>query len=170
MDKDWIPVVGTLIGVLVGGGISSALKIIELHYQTKREEKKNLLSKLEELHQLVYQYTVLGNQYFLDINTLLLSEFNIEEFKKASTNLLNPLSVIHTKIMVYAPELENEWSKAVSSISGYQEKGFDRLTNKITAEEFRIQYPKLVQDIKELSVKLEVKISLITGTSQKPLP
>ena len=53
--KDYLPIIGTLLGVLIGSFSTAFLK----YFETRKETKKNLLDKLEILHERVSEYNVL---------------------------------------------------------------------------------------------------------------
>jgi hypothetical protein len=54
--RDFLLFAGPLLGVILGGGITILLKLVELGHQRKQEDRKFLLQKLETLYHAVGRF------------------------------------------------------------------------------------------------------------------
>src|SRR4051812_5145649 len=70
MDKEWIPVISTLIGVLIGGGITTVAKLLELQFQKKKEIRNQIVNKHEELHELIIKLSDFIYIYCLEVKKI----------------------------------------------------------------------------------------------------
>jgi hypothetical protein len=52
----WLGIIGVIIGALLGGGIAWFNSKFQLRHQAEMDRKKFLLSKLEEIHELLSDY------------------------------------------------------------------------------------------------------------------
>jgi len=122
MDKEWIPIIGNLITVfatLLGVGLGSAVTIWikrnEFQHQINQENRKQRLSKLEQLHEETCAFTsILLNQIISVI------QLTNRTFPNASTthypenyfllidHTQKCLSKIEVLTQIYAPEFTKE--------------------------------------------------------------
>src|SRR5689334_417684 len=54
--SQWITIIGSLLGVAVGGGLAWLNSRYQFLRQDERDRKRFILSKLEELHELISEY------------------------------------------------------------------------------------------------------------------
>ena len=52
----WVGFIGMVVGTLLGGGIAWFNSRFQLRHQTEQDRKKFVLSKLEEIHELLSDY------------------------------------------------------------------------------------------------------------------
>lgn len=107
--------IAALIGVLLGGLLTGLITWFQLRHQKNREQKKLVLTKLEELHKLLGDYAV-SCYGFIGASV----EYDIDRFDRMLKHLspshkprerqrpdLEPVTLerIYLLIGVYAPEL-----------------------------------------------------------------
>jgi gas vesicle protein len=112
----WIGIIGTVVGALIGGGLT----IFNAHLQTRRQaqqERRNLiLSKLEELHEAI---THLKDEH-RKVLVLLMSGQGDDEAKRQATETRD-LSAERIQMLVgfYAPELSKHLPKMLRESVDY---------------------------------------------------
>lgn len=74
IEKEWITLIGTLSGVIVGGVITNIVKFFEIRYQKNQDNLKIKLAKIEDLHQMLSDYVAELPEYGTNI---LISKENI---------------------------------------------------------------------------------------------
>lgn len=160
--KDWIPIIGTLLGVLIGGFITSFAKWIELRHHLKQEKRKILLSKLEEFHFVVSRFIfvcqeVHSETYHLSVTKALLSpKEQAERFQLISKKTFESTPNLLSNISIYAPELRDDVTEAISKMAEIQ----TNTIKKIIAENSNQlpDYKELTQITAKLLCKIEEKI------------
>src|SRR5215213_3707706 len=110
----WIGVVAALVGAIVGGGIAFFNSQLQLREQRLREKKKLLLSKLEELHEVLSQFR---ESYRGSIHERLLTAAGAE---KVAGNLPKvPIEKLQMLVGFYAPELAEHLRKIEGARKDY---------------------------------------------------
>jgi hypothetical protein len=133
--KDYFLVLGPLVGILIGGGITTVTKWIELRHQWKLERSRIHLERLERLH------FALGELMFAleDVAVLtiqLKTQKNLDERQEASRDLVLPISkylvTIESLSCLFAPALANKasslndyWTDMTSAILNYLKESHD---------------------------------------------
>ena len=164
MDKEWIPligtviaVIGTLLGATLGGVVTSVVKIIELRHQKKEQSKQLLLSKLEQLYTLIGDYTADLNRFWDGIIDLHTSSKEAIEYHKLIYTLRLPMSLISTLLRIYAPELEDDFKKLQDAIVNFDRSGEEFSVKKIPMEEFSKHYSEVMDKIMSLRIVVAEK-------------
>jgi hypothetical protein len=158
MEKEWIPVISTLIGVLIGGGITSFAKYLELKHQRKQEHKKLILEKLENLHILVNHHIIEVAEYSKGVIQLEIESDKLSKYHQMSSLLLTPIAKIDTPLMLYAHTLKDRWEIFRNTSVKTNEIGLQFLSNKITYADFEAQCGKMFEECGELMYEIEVLV------------
>jgi Na+/phosphate symporter len=108
MYKEWIPVIAALLGVIVGGAVTSFIKWFELRHQIKLEERKLMLTKLEELHREISSISSSFQNYNAQVFKIILGD-EIAGIEQRMTDVANSLIKIGTLLYIYAPDLKTKW-------------------------------------------------------------
>jgi hypothetical protein len=95
----WILIIGTLVGTLLGGVLGLVNTRMQSSIQIKRERKKLILGKLEELHQVLSQF----KQAYWDLFLMANSHAAVEELIKQHSAI--PTEKLDMLAGFYAPEL-----------------------------------------------------------------
>jgi hypothetical protein len=99
----WVGIIGTVIGAILGGGLTWLNMRFQLRHQEERERRKFLLGKLEELHEVLSQYrhcyTTATSQHY---KASLANESM--DLKDSSTV---PIEKLRMLIGFYTPELKD---------------------------------------------------------------
>lgn len=181
MDKEWIAFIGTLTGVIIGSAISYFIKKFEFSYQTRREDKKLLLQKLEEFHELLCEYifecsTFSSNIIKLgDSKSLFSSRKNlIKDFIQINETFVRKIPKIHSMQRIYSPELKIQWTELLTNVeqlciagkvyAAGEEKDFDKLISKSSAVQ-KVCYEIL--EAVEIKIQNQIEAELKSG---KTLP
>ena len=114
----WIGIIGTVIGALVGGGLT----ILNAHLQTRRqvqqERRKLILSKLEELHGAI---THLRAEHMEALVRLLTEQGNAEVKQQAIERRDLSAERIQMLVGFYAPELSKHIPQMLKASISYME-------------------------------------------------
>lgn len=129
MEKEWIPIIGTLLGVLVGGFISSFTKWIELRHQIKQEDRKLIISKLEQLHEVLSEYLSICNNNSIKIVKIKHEGITLDALDQWNEELQKPLPKIFTLYNLYASELKNKQFELIDNITEFSETAFKYTQN-----------------------------------------
>lgn len=109
--RDWILVVAPLVGVILGGIIASTAKWIELRQSERSELRQLMLSKLEELHDLLMRYPMIWAE------TLDKEEYNESfpgDLKSIRHSVVQaPVQRVDAIIDIYFPELRPDLDKII---------------------------------------------------------
>jgi hypothetical protein len=98
----WIGIVGTIVGALLAGGTAWLNSRSQLRRQEERERKKLILSKLEELYEIVSQFK---HSYVKSTTSQLTSLAERRPLEQSDVPPV-PLEKLHMLVGFYAPELE----------------------------------------------------------------
>jgi hypothetical protein len=114
----WIGIVGTLIGVLLGGVVAWFNARFQLRYQENRDRKKLILERLEELYQLLSQYNrayfnmLQGHIYdSIDQNFSPIIPPELMPKPPEQEEMPVPIERLQMLIGFYAPELDDHLKK-----------------------------------------------------------
>ncbi len=117
-NKDILLFAGPLIGVIVGGVITSLAKWIELHHQKNVEVRRWRAARLEDLHDLLREFCSGITKYGRDITLLTLSsvegrdaQFRIGEHAMIFSGKLQEIGF---RLRVDSPELVPKWNNAMA--------------------------------------------------------
>jgi RNAse (barnase) inhibitor barstar len=124
-------VVGTLLGVLVGGWITTRTKRIELEFQAERERTKLILGKIEHIYTKASEYlitTTRFNDVLIELRNK--SEFTKKEFIFPILEDFRTITEIDTLVRLYTPELEKNWDSVTDEINKFHEIAFKYVTEK----------------------------------------
>lgn len=169
IEKEWITLIGTISGVLAGGGITSFVKYFELKHQRKQENRKILLTKLEELHQSISNFVSILPEYGYEV---LLSNEHAQPMSPAKyteivAKIYKPLSQPNTLLHIYAPELTGKWKELSDSIQQLHQCGFSYVQNQInddTNSQILVFNQSVVDKCNELLSLIEKKSQTITNS------
>lgn len=117
MEKEWVPIIGTLLGVLVGGFISSFTKWIELSHQRKQEDRKLIRSKLEQLHETLSEYLSVCGSSSINIVKIKHEGITPTTLAQWSEELQKPIPKLFTLYHLYAPEIMSKYFELVNDVS-----------------------------------------------------
>lgn len=163
MEKEWIPVIATLSGVLVTGLIAIGLKVTDYIYQSRREDRKQLLLKFEALYQDIYELPTLLTNYGMSITDFeaFKSESGAEKFVEitrfTNTSVLNSITKIGSLIKLYAPEFMDDHAKILQAIMNVNAKSSDYIRNPNLQAFLEVQR-HAQQACSDLQNKMEEKI------------
>jgi hypothetical protein len=110
----WIGVVGALAEAIVGGSIAFLNSRLQLREQRKRERNKLLLSKLEEIHEVLSQFR---ESYKGSIRERLLTAHDTEKTEEDVPKV--PLEKLKLLVGFYAPELAEYLRRVESARKNY---------------------------------------------------
>ena len=117
-----------IIGVVVGGLLTMLSASVQLRRQIHRDRQKILLTKLEELHQVVY---LLRQAYkAADLEALSLAQ-DKELPNNVKEALFVPIEKLQMLVGIYAPELSNQLEKIESCCKEY---GLTQIKYKLSAD------------------------------------
>ena len=106
--KDWLLIIGPLVGVLIGGLITSVIRIIELYHARKEERTKLLINRLEDLFhaitQQIEELTRLGPKTIeLAISETTDMEFQIRK-NAFLTGYHSQMLITANSVVLYSPQ------------------------------------------------------------------
>jgi hypothetical protein len=145
MDKEWIALIGTLAGAMIAGTAGFVLKYVEYNNLARREERKQMLEKLELIHEMLYSLPNKINRFYIVMRVLrmkshdietpedLLENFELKREQDSDFHLF--VTRLASLIKVYASEYSNESEQLL---------------------EKTIQFWKLIPDYKEDVLKKEM--------------
>jgi hypothetical protein len=79
MEKEWIVLISSLSGIIVGSASTYFLKKVEYNYQELRDDKKLKLEKLELIHELVFSISNKINSHFVNSRILRMKLKSIQD-------------------------------------------------------------------------------------------
>lgn len=97
----WIGIIGIVIGTILGGGIAWFNARFQLSHQAERDKKKFVLSKLEEIHELLSDY----KHSYQMLTAEMLKRFASEDFAELPELQAIPSEKLKMLVGFYAPEL-----------------------------------------------------------------
>jgi hypothetical protein len=101
----WVGVIAALTGAIVGGGIATVISCLQLREQRLRERNKLILSKLEEIHEVLSQFR---EAYRGSIHERLLTAHDAAEPNQIEKSLSKvPIEKLQMLVGFYAPELKD---------------------------------------------------------------
>ncbi|MDX6577085.1 MAG: hypothetical protein QOE96_3038 [Blastocatellia bacterium] len=101
----WVGVIAALGGVLIGGGLALLNGRLQFKQQVHRERQKLLLSKLEELYDLIGQ---VRRSYEASALERVNSYLNIETPAEVRSAIPTPIERVQLLVSFYAPELAQD--------------------------------------------------------------
>jgi gas vesicle protein len=104
----WIAIIGTLAGALIGGGLALLNAHFQLQRQAKRERQKLLLSKLEEIFELLSR---IRKAYSLTSLQIVFKLSGTDAAQHTSDETLIPIERLQLLIGFYAPTLSGHLEK-----------------------------------------------------------
>jgi hypothetical protein len=130
MITAWIGIIGTVVGAIIGGGLSWLNTRFQLKHQEERERKRLLLGKLEETHELLSQYK---HSY-----TLVTSQHVRMQLTKQPMDLkeLTPIPKEKLRMLIgfYAPELTELLKSLEQASNEYGDASADHFEAKEKSE------------------------------------
>jgi hypothetical protein len=118
--KDWIPTIGALLGVILGGAITWLISRAQFKRQDKRERNKLILEKLEEIHKLVGDL----EKCYAMLSVSVMKQPNLAERVIESEPEVEDLERIKLLTSIYAPELAD----SLAEIDGITERFSSAIT------------------------------------------
>jgi hypothetical protein len=98
----WIAVIGTLLGATIGGGIAFLNSYFQLQTQLKRDRQRVLLSRLEEIYELLWR---IRKAYTLSSLEMVGKLSGTELADKLEADTVVPIERLELLIGFYAPTL-----------------------------------------------------------------
>lgn len=145
--NSWIGIIGAIVGVLVGGGLSWLNSRFQLKQQEIKDRKKLLLGKLEELYEIVSQinqtYSELTSEQLKIVSDRL--EFNIPNSPKIPTDRLNML------VDFYAIELKSTRLRLTKCCEEYGEVLVNRISLELRGND---EIKRFIDDLRREDTKL----------------
>jgi hypothetical protein len=169
MENFWLPLfiailsmVGALIGVIVGGTITSAAKWVELRQQARINERRLHAEKLEELLRLVTQRIIQASGFCYIL--LRASHSNLDGF--AAADLTNELRTsmqesdmtINGFVRAYAPSLLENCSDLLSRHSEFADFVEAAFTGEFDVQGLRNQTMSHIGDCMDLQEEIAKQI------------
>jgi hypothetical protein len=111
----WITVFSTVVGVLLGGGLAWFNSRFQLRYQENRDRKKLILSKLEELYEVISQFRLAYRALSKDHMTNLPAGEPMGEIDVPPL----PTERLQMLVGIYAPELGTHLELVLKSRENY---------------------------------------------------
>jgi hypothetical protein len=117
----WIGIIGTVIGAIVGGGLT----LLNAHLQTRRqiqqERRKLILSKLEELHEAISHFRHESREALL-LMIAMPAGSNAEGIQQSKERRSLSIEKIEMLVGFYAPELSEHLKKILQETVSYMDK------------------------------------------------
>src|SRR5258708_227974 len=109
----WIGVVGTIMGAIIGSGLSLLTVRFQLRHQLDRDRQKLVLSKLEDLYQVLANFR---NAYHAKVLTIFESfgrahEIRFEHDYPALAISEIPVERIQRLVLMFVPQLADDLAK-----------------------------------------------------------
>jgi hypothetical protein len=104
----WVGVIAALSGALLGGGLALLNARLQFNQQIQRERKKLVLTKLEELHEVL---TKVRKSYEASTLDRISDYFNVETPADAKDAMKTPIERVHLLVSFYAPNLNDSLSR-----------------------------------------------------------
>ncbi len=161
MEKEWVTAIAALIGVIIGGTITSFAKWLELRFLKANERRKLILSKLEELHKQVSQFLVSSGEYAGGVIKLRVvsdetTKSTLEGYSNLLNNFLIQLAPIGTLVKIYAPELNEHWNKLTDVTNEFHQMCGEYLTNRNIANEvLQANFDKFINEARNFLDEVE---------------
>lgn len=169
IEKEWITLIGTISGVLAGGGITSFVKYFELKHQRKQENRKILLTKLEELHQSISNFVSILPEYGYEVLLSNESEqpMSPAKYTEIVAKIYKPLSQPNTLLHIYAPELAGKWKELSDSLQQLHQFGSLYVQNEIdkdTNDQMLVLNQSVIDRCNDLLSLIEKKSQIIANS------
>jgi hypothetical protein len=116
----WIGIIGTVIGAIVGGGLTLLNAHLQTRRQVQQERRKLILSKLEELYEAISHFKHENHEYLLLIMTMPAGP-NAEGVQQSKVGWNLSLERIEMLVGFYAPELSEHLQKALQEGVSYMD-------------------------------------------------
>jgi len=110
----WIGIIAALVGAMVGGGIAALVSYLQTRAQRARETKKLLLSKHEEIHEVVSQVR------YAYKNSLRKTFAAVANATREMSGAV-PIERLQMLVGFYAPELSSYLEKLEAAQTSYGE-------------------------------------------------
>ncbi|MEP7075698.1 MAG: hypothetical protein ABI878_07795 [Acidobacteriota bacterium] len=108
--KDWLLVTGPIVGIVLGGTITTIGKFLELRHLRKAELQNLRLARLERLHELASEMITLSTTFSIKIGAAGLKNLGatqLEELLAAESRILGEqFAKINSLQRIYAPSLK----------------------------------------------------------------
>ena len=105
-ERNWFLFVGPLLGVVIGGLITSGAKWLELRHQNRVKIRDIMLARIEELHDLLIRYPILVTE---TMQRMVESEEGNSLRKIGAKALMIPVSRVDGLVDIYFPELRRDF-------------------------------------------------------------
>jgi hypothetical protein len=119
MEKEWIPVIATLLGVSLGSVITWFIKWFELRHQRTQEHNKLMLPKLEQLYENILDFQRATNEYYVIVRRIAGNPITPEQIREDAINLLKPLNKINALLDLYARDLAPQFESVTAVTKGF---------------------------------------------------
>jgi hypothetical protein len=113
----WIAVAGTILGVLIGGGLTWLNSRFQLKQMEAKDRKKFLLAKLEELYEIISQIGQSYSELTSEQSKIVIDRL---EFQVPNSPKL-PMDKLDMLVSFYATELKITLSKLTRCCEDYGE-------------------------------------------------
>jgi glycerol uptake facilitator-like aquaporin len=165
MEKEWIPVVATLLGVIVGGLITSVVKVIELRHQ----KNQAMLARLELLYESLMVYQRMNFDYVSEVNRLFGQKVSDEKKHEMTLGLMATHEKINTLLSFYSPHLFQKGEALATALLIFQHHGLSILNNEDeNLDKFHKEYYTANRLGIELMVEVQKHSTKYTGSAKLP--
>lgn len=103
--RDWVIVVGPLVGVLIGGAIATVTKVIELRHNRKAAKQDARVKKLEEISSALHALTI-ESVMWTQKRRLAVRELDIGRASDLVVGSFAAVELVGLQIRTYAPKLK----------------------------------------------------------------
>lgn len=165
MAPAWIAVVGTLLGGLLVGLLGITLKVLELRFQKRSEERIRVRTRLELLHQKIETYKETCRQFAL--STIDLSEpervhsGTAAEVMELTKVIRDPIPEFRSLTIINASEYLDEFSAVLNTMEIFVDRAMRLPSGTATIGELRKGMNAVVMKCDRFNQRLVEKLSQI---------
>jgi hypothetical protein len=117
----WIGIIGTVIGAIVGGGLTLLNAHLQTRRQAQQDRRKLILSKLEELYEAISHFRFMHHELFLQLMTEGPNAGGKVEARERRGLLIDRILML---VGFYAPELSKHHIATMKEAISFMDTAF----------------------------------------------
>jgi hypothetical protein len=160
--EDWMGIIGTVLGVILGGYVTWFLSSEQRKHDLTKEKRELLLAKYEELHELLAQLNGCINSMVLQIVTeaAMNSKFDPKQIRNQM-----PTEKVSMLIDFYVPELKHDHEYIKKQTNFIYEHVCKHILEENKSKQFLVESAVTAQELSKATTKIVASMKSKLATS-----
>lgn len=164
----WIGIIGTVIGAIIGGGLTLLNAHLQTRRQVQQDRRKLILSKLEELHEAISEQQQGNRQLFIQFMQLKANHNDSEVKQQVRERRFLSSEKIQMLVGFYAPELSQHLKVFLEENLSFMDSLVEySMTDKEDENQKKVSFDLIVSKHEKLASALTVMQMELVLVSKK---